>query len=64
MGKIRSKKILRIANDLLERHKDKFSTDFQHNKEVLKELDPPQIPSKKIRNIIAGYLVRELKKAE
>ena len=58
MGKRRSTKILRIVKELLEEYGEKFSTDFEQNKKVLKELNPPQIPSKRIRNIIAGYLVR------
>jgi len=37
-----------------------FSTDFEHNKQVLKEKSPVPL-TKKERNKIAGYLVRLLK---
>jgi ribosomal protein S17E len=40
---------------------DEFSTNFQRNKEILKDL--VLLPSKKLRNQVAGYLVR-LKRIE
>ena len=39
---------------------DMFSTDFEHNKQILKEKSPVRL-TKKERNKIAGYLVRLLK---
>lgn len=61
MGRIKTSFIKHIARDLFEKHADKFSTDFEKNKQVMKEL--VDIKSKRIRNIVAGYLTA-LKKRE
>ncbi len=58
MGKIKSKLIKRTANNLLK-EKISFSEDFEHNKKILGN----SMPSKKVRNQIAGYISR-LKKYE
>jgi len=58
MGKIKSKLVRRAASSLLS--KDiKFNEDFEHNKKILKDT----MPSKKVRNQLAGFLAR-LKKQE
>jgi len=46
--------------EVMELHSDKFDTDFDKNKEVLKET--MNIESKKLRNVMAGYISR-LKKS-
>ena len=43
---------------LLEKYGDKFTDNFEENKKLLKEI--LTIPSKKIRNVLAGYIT-ELK---
>ena len=58
MGRIKSKLVKRTANTLLKAE-NQFSISFEKNKKVLKDL----MPSKKIRNQIAGYISR-LKKRE
>ncbi|MBI3623058.1 30S ribosomal protein S17e [Candidatus Pacearchaeota archaeon] len=52
MGKIKSKTIKRTAEEL-RRRGIKFSSGFSENKKVLGNT----MPSKKMRNQIAGYLV-------
>lgn len=42
---------------LMERYPDAFSTDFEHNKELVDELT--NIESKGVRNRIAGYVTRK-----
>jgi small subunit ribosomal protein S17e len=61
MGRIKTSFIKAVAKDLFEKHSDKFTTNFSKNKKLVKEL--ADIKSKKLRNIIAGYLTR-LKKQE
>lgn len=56
MGRIKTQFIKRTSNDLLTRHSDKFTTDFEQNKIVVGQVTDVQ--SKKVRNIIAGYLSR------
>jgi ribosomal protein S17E len=55
MGRIKSKLIKRTGKNLVEN--DKFSSDFNENKRVLGKL----MPSKKIRNQVAGYITRKKK---
>ena len=56
MGRIKTQFVKRTSNDLLEKHSDKFSKDFEHNKTVIMQVTDVQ--SKKVRNIIAGYIGR------
>ncbi|MEK6898174.1 MAG: 30S ribosomal protein S17e [Nanoarchaeota archaeon] len=58
MGKIKSKLIRRTANTLMKRGVE-FTGDFEDNKKILVNT----MPSKKIRNQIAG-LVARIKKRE
>ena len=62
MGRIKTQQTKRITNELLKRHKDKLKKDFKGNKLVVDEV--AQIPSKKMRNVIAGYATRLMKKSE
>ena len=48
MGRIKSKLVKRTAKALFKRHE--FSPDFIENKKILKDT----MPSKKIRNQVAG----------
>jgi len=56
MGKSRALKTKRIAGLLLEKHADRFSTDFEENKKVIGEVTT--IMSKPLRNRIAGYITK------
>lgn len=61
MGRIKTSFIKHIASELFEKYSDKFTTDFEKNKQVVNEL--VDFESKKIRNIVAGYIT-SLKKRE
>ena len=54
-------KLRKIAEDILARYPDRFTTEFEHNKRELEKA--AIIRSKELRNKIAGYIVRYLKKA-
>ena len=58
MGRIKSKLVKRTAKTLLK-EENKFNDNFEENKKILKD----SMPSKKIRNQIAGYITR-LKKVK
>jgi small subunit ribosomal protein S17e len=45
----------------MERYDEAFSTDFEHNKEVVAELT--NVESKGVRNRIAGYITRKKQSA-
>jgi len=49
--------VKKTATMLMERYPDAFSTDFEHNKELVSELT--NIESKGVRNRIAGYVTRK-----
>ncbi|MBT4257919.1 30S ribosomal protein S17e [archaeon] len=53
MGKIKSKFVRRTAGIFKERDVE-FSEDFAENKKILKDT----MPSKKVRNQMAGFLSR------
>lgn len=61
MGRIKTGLVKRLTKEVMKHHNDQFSSEFQQNKQVLKDIS--NMPSKKIRNIVAGYTTR-LKKAE
>ncbi len=58
MGRIRSKYLKRMARKLLE--VDGFTTDFEKNKKRIVEI--ADVPSKKMRNRVIGYIIHLLKK--
>jgi len=62
MGRIKTKKIKRITNELIKRYKDEFKESFAENKEILTRL--ADINSKKLRNVIAGYATRLMRVKE
>jgi small subunit ribosomal protein S17e len=59
MGRIKTIFIKRVGRELFEANADKFGEDYSKNKEVVKQL--ADIQSKKLLNIVAGY-VTTLKK--
>jgi len=54
LGNVRSQKVKRIAKELLRRHPDKFTADFEENKKLVASL--VSTPSKSLRNTITGYI--------
>ncbi|MBD3247015.1 30S ribosomal protein S17e [Candidatus Pacearchaeota archaeon] len=59
MGRIKTKLIKRISLKLFKQHKEEFKPDFEENKQLVESL--ADVPSKKIRNVIAGYVTRLVK---
>jgi ribosomal protein S17E len=59
MGKIKSKLVKRSAN-LLIKEDIKFNNNFENNKKILKD----NMPSKKLRNQMAGFLSKIKKQEE
>jgi len=60
MGRIKTIPIKSLGDRLLEEHADKFTTDFEKNKKVIDSLK--DMNSKKMRNVLAGYITKEVKK--
>jgi len=53
---VRPEKVKRVARELFEKYPNKFTTDFEQNKKLLKTM--VNTPSKSLRNTIAGYITR------
>ena len=62
MGRIRTQFIKRLGRELVQKHKDQLKETFDENKAIVEQLLTE--PSKKIRNVVAGYVTRLMKKAE
>jgi len=56
VGRIKTALIKRITNQLVKEHRDEFTKKFEENKKLVEQF--AEIPSKKMRNIIAGYVTR------
>ena len=59
MGRVKSAQVKKFAKKLLEQHKEHFTGDFERNKKVVSSLIDT---SKKLRNSIAGYVTRLVRK--
>ncbi|MBW2996697.1 30S ribosomal protein S17e [Candidatus Woesearchaeota archaeon] len=62
MGRIKTKLIKRISLSIFKRHRDELKDNFEENKQLVDGF--ADIPSKKIRNIIAGYVTRLVKQKQ
>ncbi|MEK6934597.1 MAG: 30S ribosomal protein S17e [Nanoarchaeota archaeon] len=56
MGRIKTTLVKRVSNKLIKDNPGKFKEDFNTNKKIVLEL--ADVPSKKLRNVMAGYLTR------
>lgn len=59
MGAIRPAIIKRVARDLVNKYPDKFTGDFETNKELVEKYTTVQ--TKRLRNMLAGYVTRYYK---
>ena len=61
MGRIKTTLVKRRTKELLKIHGGSFTEDFTQNKEITNR--HAEIKSKKLRNVVAGYMTR-LKRKE
>jgi len=59
MGRVRPVFIKKISHELIEKHADVFTIEFQKNKELMNQF--VIIQSKLMRNRIAGYITHLVK---
>lgn len=59
MGRIKTKVLKRITQQLMDRNKDSFTDDFVKNKEILRNY--VDVNSRKLGNIMAGYITKLVK---
>ncbi len=65
MGTVKPTYVKRISLELLEKHREKFKHDFDYNKKMVEELSDissNQVNTKKLRNRVAGYITRKMRK--
>lgn len=62
MGRIKTTLVKRTAKKLISSHRDKFQKDFEKNKKIIQDF--ADIPSKKLRNVIVGYITRLKKQSK
>jgi len=62
MGRIKTQAVKRVTAELVSEHFDEFTEDFDDNKPIVEKY--VDIPSKKLRNIIVGYVTRQVKSRE
>jgi small subunit ribosomal protein S17e len=58
LGKVKTEQIKRVANELMDRFLDKFSSNFDDNKRMVDVLT--RGTTTKVRNQIAGYITHTL----
>jgi small subunit ribosomal protein S17e len=59
MGRIKSIAVKTLADELIRAQGGKFTTDFMKNKKMLQDIQP--IKSKKVRNVLSGYITKKMK---
>lgn len=59
MGRIKSIAVKTLAEELIKSKADKFTTEFGKNKNILNGIKP--IKSKKVRNVLTGYITKKMK---
>jgi small subunit ribosomal protein S17e len=60
MGRIKTQLVKRTTLKLLKEYPATFTSDFTQNKELVSRY--VDVKSKKIRNVVAGYVTRLMKK--
>ncbi len=59
MGRIKTQLTKSVSLKLVKSHGEDFTKEFEKNKDLVRKF--ADVPSKKIRNVIAGYITRLMK---
>ncbi|ORM42191.1 40S ribosomal protein S17 [Babesia sp. Xinjiang] len=62
MGRVRTKTVKRAARQIVEKYYAKLGLDFHFNKKVAEEV--AQIPSKRMRNKVAGFITHLMRRIQ
>eukprot|EP00921_Rhytidocystis_pertsovi_P002855 GHVQ01004801.1.p1 GENE.GHVQ01004801.1~~GHVQ01004801.1.p1 ORF type:complete len:126 (+),score=18.31 GHVQ01004801.1:120-497(+) len=62
MGRVRTKTVKKAARQVVEKYYSKLTLDFQVNKKIAEEV--ALIPSKRLRNKIAGFATHLMKRIQ
>jgi len=61
MGRIKSTAIKNLAREIIAEHGNRLTADFDKNKKIIDEVK--KIESKKVRNVVAGYITKEMERS-
>lgn len=56
MGRIKTKLVKRVTEDIFAKHREHIKPTFEENKAVVTSL--AKFESKKLKNIVSGYLTK------
>ena len=62
MGRVRTKTVKKAARVIVEKYYSKLTLDFQVNKKITEEV--ATVPSKRLRNKIAGFTTHLMKRIQ
>lgn len=62
LGRIRPRFIKRAATEVVEKYRHDLSTDYEENREFLRDI--LEVPSQTVKNRIVGYVTTLMKKEE
>jgi small subunit ribosomal protein S17e len=62
MGRVRTKTVKKAAKVIIEKYYTKLNLDFHVNKRIIEEV--ALIPSKPLRNKIAGFITHLMKRLQ
>ena len=62
MGRIKTTMVKRATLEIVKDHRGELKEDFESNKKIVDRF--AEFPSKKVRNIVAGYVTRLMKRKE
>ena len=62
MGRVRTKTVKKTAANIVEKYYQKLAMDFENNKRTVDEV--ADLPSKRMRNKIAGYVTHLMKRIQ
>lgn len=62
MGRVRTKTVKRAARQIVEKYYAKLTMDFQINKKIAEEV--ASIPTKRMRNKIAGFVTHLMRRIQ
>eukprot|EP01092_Planopodium_desertum_P002597 TRINITY_DN141487_c0_g1_i1.p2 TRINITY_DN141487_c0_g1~~TRINITY_DN141487_c0_g1_i1.p2 ORF type:complete len:140 (-),score=35.17 TRINITY_DN141487_c0_g1_i1:34-453(-) len=62
MGRVRTKTVKKAAKVIIEKYYPRLTLDFDNNKRIIDEV--AEIPSKRMRNKIAGYTTHLMKRIQ
>lgn len=62
MGRIKTTQVKRITHELIKLHGSEFTDNFEENQQIVNRFI--STPSKRLRNKIAGYVTKLVKKGK